>query len=220
MARKKKIRTEAAEKEYSGIKEMRMLSHGIKDIGKDDLVRDFDGLFLINKFKNLVRQLAWKLIKMGVKRDFDDLVQLGFVGLFTAVERYRDDMDAEFSTYAFNWIFGMMRRRKSPEDEMESLDEIQPDEWGDGLPLIERIPSNIPGADELVERKEMWKVVATLPERMRTIIRLRYAEGMTQDEVGAVLGITKQGVSATELRAKDILRAKLSNIFGRLDKAA
>src|SRR5699024_1089567 len=36
--------------------------------------------------------------------DFDDMYQLGYIGLLKAVERFDLDMENEFSTYAIYWI--------------------------------------------------------------------------------------------------------------------
>ena len=53
-----------------------------------------------------------------------------------------------------------------------------------------------PMAREGAER-EVWQLVANLPPRQRMAIALRHIAGLTESEVGDVMGITRGGVSST-----------------------
>ena len=56
----------------------------------------------------LVRKAAFKFAAMGYEAD--DLVQIGFIGLIKAVERFNTDFDVMFSTYAVPMIMGEIRK--------------------------------------------------------------------------------------------------------------
>ncbi len=56
--------------------------------------------------QRLIQSLASSLAN---GRALDDLVQAGNVGLLEAVKRYDPQRDAQFSTYAYNWVMGEIR---------------------------------------------------------------------------------------------------------------
>ncbi|MGN6694630.1 MAG: RNA polymerase sigma factor [Aquihabitans sp.] len=56
---------------------------------------------------------------------------------------------------------------------------------------------------------DLWRAVAALPERMRLAVVLRYLAGMTEPEVGAVMGIAPGTVGATLTKARRHLAAAL-----------
>lgn len=56
----------------------------------------------------LVRKTAFKFASMGYETD--DLIQIGFIGLIKAVERFDVDFDVMFSTYAVPMIMGEIRK--------------------------------------------------------------------------------------------------------------
>ena len=56
----------------------------------------------------LVRKAAFKFAAMGYEAD--DLVQIGFIGLIKAVERFNTEFDVMFSTYAVPMIMGEIRK--------------------------------------------------------------------------------------------------------------
>lgn len=54
--------------------------------------------FILEKYKNLVRQKARKLFLIG--GDQDDLIQEGMIGLYKAIRDYRMDKESSFRTFA------------------------------------------------------------------------------------------------------------------------
>lgn len=66
----------------------------------------------------LVRRTAYRLVaKLPTSVHVDDLIQVGLIGLIEAVEKYKDDQNAQFSTYASQRIQGAM------------LDELRRSDW-------------------------------------------------------------------------------------------
>ncbi len=63
---------------------------------------------LICKNMGLVHSIALRFTGRGY--DFEDLCQIGAVGLIKAVDRFSDDYDVRFSTYAVPLIMGEIRK--------------------------------------------------------------------------------------------------------------
>ena len=59
----------------------------------------------------LVRKAAFKFASMGYEAE--DLVQIGFIGLIKAVERFNTEFDVMFSTYAVPIEYDKGNDRKS-----------------------------------------------------------------------------------------------------------
>lgn len=57
----------------------------------------------ILKYEKLVNKIASKYSGYS---SFEDLRQVGMIGLLKAVEKYKEDSDTKFSTYAYMWIRG------------------------------------------------------------------------------------------------------------------
>lgn len=69
------------------------------EIAKEELIRQNTGL---------VKSLALKFIGAGY--ELDDLLQIGFIGLIKAVDRFDSSFGVMFSTYAVPMILGEIRR--------------------------------------------------------------------------------------------------------------
>lgn len=65
--------------------------------------------------------------------------------------------------------------------------------------------------EHLVERVDLQRAIATLPERERKIIFLRYYKALTQDKVAKILGISQVQVSRLEKRAVLAMRAQMDD---------
>jgi RNA polymerase sigma-70 factor, ECF subfamily len=62
---------------------------------------------------------------------------------------------------------------------------------------------NLPDAD-------LWAAVASLPERQREAIVLRYVGDLTEPEIASVMGIARGTVASNLARARDALAATLA----------
>ena len=61
---------------------------------------------------------------------------------------------------------------------------------------------------------QLWRAVATLPPRMRTVVALRYVGDLPQARIAEVLGISPGTVASTLHDARARLAARLSNTHG------
>lgn len=70
--------------------------------------------------------------------------------------------------------------------------------------------TEVPLAEELVSPDSvdlgLWELVSALPEKQRTVIHLRYAEGWTVEEIASILGTSVPAVKMRLKRGRDALR--------------
>lgn len=77
---------------------LRMAKEGNED-AKEELISNNTGL---------VKNIALKFISAGY--ELDDLLQIGFIGLLKAIEKFDESFDVMFSTYAVPMILGEIKR--------------------------------------------------------------------------------------------------------------
>lgn len=79
-----------------------------------------------------------------------------------------------------------------------------------GTTLRERLADTAPaGFGAIDDSDEVARLLAALPERERRIVRLRFFEGMSQDEIGQAVGLSQMHVSRLLRSSLDTLRARL-----------
>ena len=207
------------------------------------------------------------LIKSIVKRygnvhvEYEDLMQLGSMGLIKAVNNFDSAYNVKFSTYAVPMIAGEIKRFIRDDGavkvsralktlsvkmhayideyiqtngESPSLDKLSEvfgvdkqeivfamdsnkyplsiyekfDDESSGS-IIDRLPAKGSG-DELIDNILLKKLLAELPEREKTVIKLRYYKDMTQSEVAKVLGVSQVQISRIESKVIGKMRKQLA----------
>ena len=207
------------------------------------------------------------LIKSIVKRygnvhvEYEDLMQLGAMGLIKAVNNFDSAYNVKFSTYAVPMIAGEIKRFIRDDGavkvsralktlsvkmhayideyiqtngESPSLDKLSEvfgvdkqeivfamdsnkyplsiyekfDDESSGS-IIDRLPAKGSG-DELIDNILLKKLLAELPEREKTVIKLRYYKDMTQSEVAKVLGVSQVQISRIESKVIGKMRRQLA----------
>lgn len=64
----------------------------------------------------LVMSIANKFRRFAKSMEFNDLVDIGILGLYTAIERYDINFGVAFSTYAYHWIRRFIQREIDDND--------------------------------------------------------------------------------------------------------
>jgi RNA polymerase sigma-B factor len=85
----------------------------------------------------------------------------------------------------------------------QSLDAQMP---GDDRSLGDTIGGEEPGMDDVEVKMVVGDLLATLPEREQTILRLRFFDGLTQTEIASQVGISQMHVSRLLTRSLETLR--------------
>lgn len=80
---------------------------------------------LIEQNTGLVKNIALKYINTGY--EFEDLLQIGFIGLLKAVDRFDTKFDVMFSTYAVPMILGEIKRHLRDDGRVKVSRQIKQD---------------------------------------------------------------------------------------------
>ena len=159
----------------------------------------------------------------GTGTGIEDLISIGTIGLCKAVGTFRSDKNIKLATYASRCIENeilMHLRKQSGKGGEVSLDEpLNVDFDGNELLLSDILGSEEEGIvyeiEQREEREAIRRAVASLDERERLIIELRYGLGgreeMTQKEVAAYLGISQSYISRLEKKIIADLRERMAN---------
>ena len=148
---------------------------------------------LVVRHLPVARSLAARYSGRGI--EVEDLRQAARMGLVKAARRYDPEQGA-FLSYAVPMAKGEMRRcfrdlarcvrAQQGEDESGSL--------------VEQVGEVDPGFDRAEARVLVGEALEGLDETDLMVLRLRYAEGLTQAEIGERIGATQAQVSRTLAR--------------------
>ena len=184
-------------------------------LGEDERARQK----LIEHNLRLVVYIAKRFENTGI--GIEDLVSIGTIGLIKAINTFKIEKSIKLATYASrcieNEILMYIRKYSGTRAEI-SIDEPLNTDW-DGNELL---LSDILGSDDdrisyeielMEERVLIRKAVASLHEREREIIELRYGMNgkreLTQKEVADKLGISQSYISRLEKKIIARLRAQI-----------
>ena len=185
-------------------------------IGEDESARQK----LIEHNLRLVVYRAKRFESTGI--GIEDLVSIGTIGLIKAINTFKAEKSIKLATYASrcieNEILMYIRKHSATRSEI-SIDEPLNTDW-DGNELL---LSDILGSDDdrisyeieqMEERVLIRKAVASLHEREREIIELRYGMNgkreLTQKEVADKLGISQSYISRLEKKIIARLRERIA----------
>ena len=190
---------------------------------EDEMIRTIDDPLsrdaLIEHNLRLVVYVAKKFENTGA--NIEELISIGTVGLMKAISTFNIDKKIKLATYASrcieNEILMYIRKRSTQRREI-SIDEPLNVDW-DGNELL---LSDILGSDSDVvtkemeedeERKILREAVATLNDRERVIVEMRYGltSGieLTQKDVADALGISQSYISRIEKKIMLYLKKKI-----------
>lgn len=173
------------------------------------LLQEGDALARTKLIEHNLRLVAHVAKKYAApRRDQDDLISIGTVGLIKAVSTFDLTKNRSLATYAArcieNEILMSLRTEKKQSGEVFLSDPIGQDGDGNELSLADILGSEADAvpreAESSIISETVRKAVETaLSERECTVIKLRYGlingRCMPQREVAAVLGISRSYVS-------------------------
>ena len=159
---------------------------------------------LFEAYKDRVFSIA--CYSLGDETAADDVTQQIFVKLFTRIGQFRGD--SEFTTWLYRLVIN------------SCLDERRRQRRF--LPVAEFAPMTVhrKSPETGYERRELAgsvrEAIGGLKPKMRTPILLKYIEGLSYEEIAAVLGCSKGTVASRLNRAHKALAKKLSHLRGEL----
>jgi RNA polymerase sigma-70 factor (ECF subfamily) len=131
----------------------------------------------------------------------EDAVQDAFVKAFRKLEGFRTD--AAFRPWLFTIVANESRNRRRSSSRRTKLD----------LQVRDQPQSAGAAVDDLVaqrdQRRRLLDVVASLPDRYREVVALRYFAGLSESETAAALSCPSGTAKSRLSRALNMLRAQL-----------
>lgn len=153
---------------------------------------------LLRQFQPVIYRFAVRFL--GDSEDAKDIAQETFLKFFRSIKTVNEEenVNAFLFMIARNLCIDFLRKKK-------------PDSYSQNLePVCTQTPL------ECLRRKEeheaMLHIVNSLPERQRTAIDLRYAEGFSYAEIASIMNVSVSAVEALLDRGKKELRKRLSNL--------
>jgi RNA polymerase sigma-70 factor (ECF subfamily) len=177
-----------------------------------ELATNLDGTFeaLVRAYQD--RLYGFGLRLTGSPRDAEEIAQDAFVRAYRALARYPAERVQTLKLRP--WLFQVTvnvarnraRTRRPPETALVSADGSR-----DGLAELPADPAEQPEqvAERHAERDQVAAVVAALPERYRAAVVLRHIQGLSYQEIAAVLGQPAGTVKSNVHRGVAALRATL-----------
>ncbi len=164
-------------------------------------------------FEELVRRYSPALFKFayGILDNYDDasdILQQTLIQIHAGLPQRQPD--ASFKSWAFviarNKCLDYLRKRRVP-----TFNQFQPKD--DGPTILDQVNDPAPLPEELLEREAtqqtLKEAIATLPERYRSVVTLRYTSDLSFSEIGQVLNIPEGSAKTYFQRAKILLREYL-----------
>lgn len=143
---------------------------------------------------------------MDYAYDYDDLLQIGIIGLIKAIDSYDYHKGYTFATYALRIIqneINMLWRKWKHYNNIISLNEVcHTNDEGNELTLEDTIPDEKSFEEDLLYQSQLMlidEMLDSLPERDKTIVCMRFGlRGYTklkQREVADILHMSQANVS-------------------------
>jgi RNA polymerase sigma-70 factor (ECF subfamily) len=171
--------------------------------------RAFD--LLVLKYQSKVSKLVARFI-----RDVDevqDVTQDAFIKIYKAIPGFRGE------SAFYTWIYRIAvntaknhlisRSRRPPQNDIDSQDAEQI--------IVDSRLRDEETPERLIQRKEIEQAInealAQLPEDLRTAVTLREYEGMSYEEIAAVMDCPVGTVRSRIFRARDAIDQKLKPLL-------
>lgn len=185
-----------------------------------------DGLLAeAGRVKNEITQANLRLVVSIAKkhvrgnRDFFEVVSDGNLSLLKAADKFDFTRGFKFSTYAA-WAIMKNYARATP-SMITHAERYQTgrDEYIESVPA--RVPDESPDEIVPVVRSALDRMLGSLTEREQRVLRRHYGldesgQTMTLEEIGKLLGVSKERIRQIEARAVSKLRLEFQEDFGRL----
>lgn len=171
---------------------------------------------LLLKYERQVYGVGRRILQQH--QDAEEVTQQTFLSVLEHLEEFREE--AQFRTWllriATNHALSLLRKRTLRTG--VSLDQDRSADSYEGLPHPEFIAAWRETPEEIASRRETRRYVdealESLDEKYRTVFVLRDIEDCSTRETAEILGISIEAVKVRLLRARLMLRERLTRLFG------
>jgi RNA polymerase sigma-70 factor, ECF subfamily len=172
---------------------------------------------LVARYERRVFNLAVRMV--GQQQDAEEVVQQTFLSVVEHVKDFREE--ALFSTWlmqiATNHALILLRKR-SRRRTMHLGEDCGDNDDYHGMPRPEFIAEWRETPEQIASRHEtrqlLTEALAELGEKYRLVFLLRDMEGFSTTETAEMLGVSETNVKVRLLRARLMLRERLTRVFG------
>ena len=171
---------------------------------------------LLVKYERQVFAVARRIV--GQHQDAQEVTQQTFLSAIEHLGKFREE--SQFRTWllriATNHALALLRKRAVRAG--PSLDDRDTDDTYESVPHPEYIAVWRETPEELAVRKEtrqhVEEALAMLGEKYRVVFVLRDIEELSTRETAEILGLTQEAVKVRLLRARLMLRERLTRLYG------
>ena len=171
---------------------------------------------IVSKYERRLFGLASRIV--GRRHDAEEVVQQTFLSVLEHLQDFREE--SSFYTWltriATNHALALLRRNKVRQT--VPLREDRSNESYADLPHPEYIAQWRETPEDIAARREtqtlLREALEELDEKYRLVFVLRDVEGLSTNEAAETLGITPSNVKVRLLRARLMLRERLTRLFG------
>ena len=169
--------------------------------------------FLLEKYKPLVRKKTNVMYLIGGEQE--DLIQEGMIGLFKAIQSYRDDRDSGFYHFAeicinrqlYTALEAPNRKKHLPLNSYVSLSEPESDA---GSELQEACLDQIKSPEQQVIERELWadfkrRLTGNL-SKMENQVLILYLEGHNYLQIAEILEKSPKSIDNALQRIRQKIR--------------
>ena len=138
----------------------------------------------------------------GNQMEADDILQEGFIKVFTKLKFFRNDGSLE------GWI-----RRTIINTAINFYRRNQRQGYSSNIDDLEIPDARTESVYDRISREELLNMVQELPKGYRTVFNLNVIEGYTHKEIGEMMDISDNTSKTQLLRAKKILKQKVEHLM-------
>lgn len=160
--------------------------------------------------EKMIRTYASYALKYRVKESYEDLLQDGYEILCRATTEFDEahESGASFKTFLHLRLRSHFMKWNNSDISLEApLGKANKD--GEKISLLDVLPSKELDPYERASTKEMWDCVCSFPIRLKAVLLMRYMKGLTLEETGKHLNLTKERIRQIEAIALKQLRNKM-----------
>jgi RNA polymerase sigma-70 factor (ECF subfamily) len=179
---------------------------------------DYDAFeALVGRYQRRVYGLAWRIL--GQHQDAEDVTQQTFLSVLEHLADFREE--SSVATWvlriAANHAAKVLRKKRGlPTRPLEVA--ADPGDSYATLPHPDFIAQWRDSPEELAERAEVRRLLdqalAELDDKYRLVFLLRDVEGLSTHQTAETLGLTEPTVKVRLLRARLLLRERLTRVLG------
>ncbi len=178
---------------------------------------DFDAFeLLVNRHERRLYSLAMRIVRQ--REEAEDVVQSAFLSALEHLSEFREE--SSFGTWVTTIVthaaLKVLRKRKGLDT--TSLEAATEEDDDGDIPHPEYIADWRDEPQRILEQRELQKVldeaIESLSEKYRLVFLLRDIQELNVEETAKALGITEANVKVRLLRARLMLREKLTRLFG------